>query len=755
ATVYLAEDLKHQRKVAIKVLHPELAATLGPERFLREIKIAAQLSHPHILPLLDSGEAGGFLYYVMPYVDGQSLRRKLTREGELPIGEVVRILREVVDALAEAHARGVVHRDIKPDNVLIRGNHVVVTDFGVAKAVTEATGRQQLTTAGVALGTPAYMAPEQAAANPNIDHRADIYAVGVMGYEMLAGRPPFDESTPEAVLAAHVTQDPDPIASKREVAPLLADLIMRCLKKKPADRWQTATELLAQLEVIGPTGTTPTDTQPLKVAAPSPASRIPPYLGVALAAAVVIAAGAWLWFQHRAPSTLTMALLPIKTIAVDSGDAFFSEGLTRETITALTSAGVHIKGYASVSRYVTRELPLSQIAGELGGVNVIAVGTMNHSGDQLRLDVELLDPKTGENRWAANYTVSSAEAAGLPNRIARGLANAVGTSLSTDQADRVSTTTLVKRDALDEYFLGTHFVYRWTPADFRVAVSHLRRAIELDSSFAPPYALLGFGYTWAVGYYGWVPAAEGYPISEAAARRALQLDGRSGLATLSLGLLHFNRDWKWELAISELRHAVDLEPSAGAYNGLAWALVFTGRIDEGLPFGERSVDVDPTSAYAHTDLGGMYVNARRYDDALRQTSIALALDSNYAEAHLVEVWAYSLQRRVDDAIRELVVYDARSGDAQPVFRPWIYALAGQRARAQAALDSLEARVERGESLGMLGIAYAALGETDKALDRLDAAIARHEFPFPYLPMWDPVRQHPRFHAAMQRMGLSR
>ena len=182
ATVYLAEDLKHHRKVAVKVLRPDLAAVVGPERFLREIEIAAKLQHPHILPLHDSGEADGFLYYVMPYVEGESLREKLAREGELPVPDAVKILREVVDALAHAHAKGVVHRDIKPDNVMLSGRHALVTDFGVAKAVSEATGREQLTTAGVALGTPTYMSPEQATADPHVDHRADIYAVGVLAY---------------------------------------------------------------------------------------------------------------------------------------------------------------------------------------------------------------------------------------------------------------------------------------------------------------------------------------------------------------------------------------------------------------------------------------------------------------------------------------------------------------------------------------------------------------------------------------------
>jgi len=251
AIVFLAQDLRHQRKVAVKVLRPELAATLGGDRFFREIQIAAQLQHPHILPLLDSGEADGFLFYAMPYVEGESLRERLARGGELPVQEAVKLLVEVTDALAYAHARGVVHRDIKPDNVLLSGRHALLTDFGVAKAVSEATGRQQLTTAGVALGTPAYMAPEQASADPHVDHRADLYAVGVLGYELLAGRPPFTGATSQEVLAAHVTQAPTPLGTIRPaVAPAVAAVIMRCLEKRPADRWQSADELLSQLEPL-------------------------------------------------------------------------------------------------------------------------------------------------------------------------------------------------------------------------------------------------------------------------------------------------------------------------------------------------------------------------------------------------------------------------------------------------------------------------------------------------------------------------
>ncbi len=234
ATVYLAHDIRHNRKVALKVLKPELAAVVGASRFLREVEVTANLQHPHILPLFESGEADGFLYYVMPFVEGESL-----------------LMHDVADALAYAHARGVVHRDIKPDNVMVSGRHAVVMDFGVARAVSEAADQQALTTVGMAVGTPVYMAPEQALADPAIDHRADIYALGVMGYELLTGAPPFSGRAPQQVLAAHISEAPEPLAKKRpEVGRGLADVVMRCLAKQPDDRWRTADEVAHRLEAL-------------------------------------------------------------------------------------------------------------------------------------------------------------------------------------------------------------------------------------------------------------------------------------------------------------------------------------------------------------------------------------------------------------------------------------------------------------------------------------------------------------------------
>src|SRR5712692_5400256 len=302
---FLAQERELDRQVVVKVLPPEMAAGLNAERFRREILLAASLQHPHIVPLLAAGHADDLVYYTMPLIEGESLRAKLTHEGELPVPESVRLLRDVADALAYAHAHGVAHRDIKPDNVLVANHHAVVTDFGVAKALSESTGKSSQTSAGVALGTPAYMAPEQAAADPHTDHRCDIYAVGALGYEMLTGRPPFTGATPQHVLAAQVTEAPEAVTKRRAAVPAaLAALVMRCLEKSPADRWQTAEELLHQLEAMATpsSGLTPTGTHPVAAVA-----RAPQWLKLALGTAglVVVVAGTVVLARPK-PEVLTL-----------------------------------------------------------------------------------------------------------------------------------------------------------------------------------------------------------------------------------------------------------------------------------------------------------------------------------------------------------------------------------------------------------------------------------------------------------------
>jgi serine/threonine-protein kinase len=407
ATVYLARDLKHDRRVAIKVLRPELAAALGPDRFPREISIIAKLQHPHILPLHDSGEAEGFLFYVMPFIDGESLRTKLDREGELPVADAIRILKEVADALAHAHGEGVMHRDIKPDNVMLSGRHALVMDFGVAKAVSSAGG-ESLTTVGVAVGTPSYMSPEQAMGQEQTDHRSDIYSLGVLGYEMLTGEPPFMGRTPQAVLSAHVMEAPVDIRSKRaSVPPALADLLMRCLEKAPADRWQKAEQLLHQLESIGTPsgGITPTYTRPtLATAARLPRGRRG-LIGVALAVVLLAAGfGGWKAFgAEERPGFERMAVMPIKDIS--GADSALVQVMHNQMIVALGQLpGVVVPPSSAMEVYRLAPAPAVEVAQTLN-VGALLETNVFRNGGRLRVTLQLTDPRSVAQVWSGSYDI--------------------------------------------------------------------------------------------------------------------------------------------------------------------------------------------------------------------------------------------------------------------------------------------------------------------------------------------------------------
>ncbi len=425
ATVYLAEDVKHHRKVAVKVLRSDLAASLGKERFFREIEVAAKLQHPHILPLHDSGEVDGFLYYVMPFVEGVSLREKLIQAGELPVHDVVRILSEISDALAYAHAHGVVHRDMKPDNVMLTGRHALVMDFGIAKAVSEATGRQGITTIGVALGTPAYMAPEQATGEENIDQRVDIYALGAMAYELLTGRPPFTGVTAQQILSAHVTQAPEPVTQRRATCPpALAAIVMRCLEKRPADRWQSAEELTRQLDAQATPsgGITPTTTRPISTTEARPPAGRRRWIVAAAATVVLLAAGgARLLLGGTAePAANNLAVLPIQDIS--GSDGAFVEAMHDQLIIAIgQTGGLTVAPRSAVMIYRSQPKPMMEVARELR-VGAILEGTVFRTGQRMRINVQLTEPRTVRQIWSHSYEIDARNVLGAQDSVVRQVA---------------------------------------------------------------------------------------------------------------------------------------------------------------------------------------------------------------------------------------------------------------------------------------------------------------------------------------------
>ena len=485
ATVYLAHDLKHDRRVAIKVLNPELGPTLGGERFLREVQIAAQLHHPHVVGLIDSGEASGLLFYVMPYVDGESLRQRLDREGALPVAEAVRILREVADALSAAHARGVVHRDIKPENVMLEGRHAMVMDFGVAKAVTACCEPEALTTVGLSLGTPAYMAPEQAAADPNIDHRADLYALGVLGYELLAGRPPFADRSPQEILAAHVTQAPTPVTERcASLPPDLAALIMRCLAKHVEDRPQSADDIVALLEDPGTSsGGTDGVTKPERRG-----SRR--RLGISLAALVLIIGGWGLWRYRGAGAPRgaadVIAVMPF-SVRGDPDLDYLGQGIVNLLSTGMDGAGglrsvnPHaLLGYVDDSAGMADISQARETAAHFGA-GLFVVGDILDLGDRVRLSASLFG-QAGEARSLVDATVegmTDSVVQLVDDLAARLLARqSVKAGAKITEAAAATTTSL---PALKAY-LGGEAAYR--AGRYGAAIRAFQQAVAVDSTFS-------------------------------------------------------------------------------------------------------------------------------------------------------------------------------------------------------------------------------------------------------------------------------
>src|SRR5438477_3574033 len=420
ATVYLAQDLKHGRRVAIKVLRPELAAALGAERFLREIEIAARLTHPHILPLHDSGEVGGFLYYVMPFVEGESLRDRLNRERQLPVEEAVRIAREVATALSHAHGHNLVHRDIKPENILLSGGEAVVADFGIARAIV-AAGADKLTDTGLAVGTPGYMSPEQAMAQQQIDGRADIYALGCVLYEMLAGHPPFLGTTAQEILARHTLDPVPPLRTiRRELPEAIEHAVRKALAKAPADRWRSPA---AFSEALG-----------RAVAPPSVTRRAARSIGLAAVGASLLAAGYALLSRPRIANSsgeaASIAVLPFVNIGADPANEPFSDGMSEELMTALARIeGLRVTARTSAFRFKGKAVDVREIGSKLN-VGYVLEGSVRRGGPHVRVRAQLINTPTGYRLWSDEYDRDARDVFTVQDEIARAIVGALRLKLS-------------------------------------------------------------------------------------------------------------------------------------------------------------------------------------------------------------------------------------------------------------------------------------------------------------------------------------
>jgi serine/threonine-protein kinase len=750
ATVYLADDRKHHRQVAIKVLRPELAAALGPERFLREIETTANLRHPHILPLYDSGEADGFLFYVMPYVEGESLRERLTRQKQLPIEEALAIAREVADALGYAHARGVVHRDIKPENILLEGGHAVVADFGIARAVS-AAGADRLTQTGMSVGTPSYMSPEQAAGDAGLDGRSDLYSLGCVLYEMLGGQPPFTGPTAEAVARQHMITQAAPITNLRPTVPAeVAGALARTLAKNPADRFNPAAQFVQALSTAA-------------VAPPvTPAAagwRSP--LRLALIAGGVLALVVVAWFGGRAlPGSgpagkiERIAVLPMDNQTGDSSQAFFADGMTRELIGVLTDAGVRVLGHRAVVAYRNTTLPASQIARELG-VDAIVTGAVLKAGDVVQIAAELTDPKSGENLWARTFARPAPDVVTLQHEVALEIARGIRARLTPDQERALGAARPVDPKAYAQYLLGQEQANLRTPEGFRRSVEYLTRSIAIDSTFAPAWATLAVSHGIAV-FFQLIAADSARAAIERASGHALALDDRLGDPLIARGMMHYLLDWDFATAGDEFRRGMERKPTALAQALYSWFPWGTGQNAEGIAVSSRLIDLEPTTAQWYSDVGWNQWSSGDTAAARASALRAIALDSAFYEPYHMLAWISAWAG--DSAVARRVLARATAlagGDfwLRQTLEGFILARSGDLAGARRVLRVMAHDLHPAQRALLL----YAVGERDSMYTMFQRAIDARDPDAIWIlnatPMLRPLRHEPRYQALLERMGL--
>jgi len=739
ATVYLAEDLKHRRKVAIKVLRPELSATLGPDRFVREIEIAANLTHPHILPLFDSGEAGGFLYYVMPYIEGESLRERLQREGKLAVDEAIRLTDHVASALSYAHQRGVIHRDIKPENILIAGDQAIVADFGVARAV-QVAGGERLTGTGLAVGTPAYMSPEQAYGSEQLDATSDVYSLGCVVYEMVSGGAPFEGPTPQALLAKHAADTVPSLRTSDPEIPLFVDrAVERALAKDPADRFATPSEFAAALT----SGITVPRVRTRH-------TRRGVVMGVA--GAVLVALVVWGLTTLLAGGRIErLAVLPLTDLTGDPEQEFLAAGVHEALIAELGRLDLSVTARATMAQYHDTDKPISEIAAELG-VDAVIEGSVFRGGDSLEIAARLYDADEQE-LWTGSFDGVLSNVVALYRGFARAIAGEVRLSLSPTDEARLGEARAVNPAVYEAYLRGMHVLNNATTSeDFENAIGIFEAALEQNP--ADPLAHTGLAFSYIYLGHDWMdPRPEVWPRARAAAERALRLDSTLAEAWSALGMYKSYTERDWEGAERAYRRAHELNPSlAENHYQYAWFLVLFGRVDEAIAEHLQGRDLDPLSPGHTVWIPSLYWYRGDEELGLREARFNAEQYPQYPFAHYV----------LGESAARLGLYEEAVAAHEEMVALWrgtipilghTYARAGRTEDAQRIVRELEAQPHFWNARGLACI-HAALGNRDEALRWLEFEPTHHWVAWDAAQgLWEDYRVEPRFKAVLRRMNL--
>ncbi len=715
AVVYLAHDRKHDRKVAVKVLRPELSSLIGPDRFVHEIQVAARLNHPGILSVYDSGESDAHLFYVMPYVEGESLRKKLDREGQPPMNEALSIVGAVASALEHAHARGVIHRDVKPENILLYQGVPMLMDFGIALAASAAADAR-LTHTGLLVGTPQYMSPEQAAGERELDARSDQYSLACILYEMLAGQPPHTGHTAQALIASRLTEpvpDMQPIRGRASVN--VERTLTRALSADPLDRFASVVDFAEAL--TGP------------VAEP--------------------------------PTSRSVAVLPFLNLSADPENEYFADGITEDVIAQLSQIGdMKVISRTSVMPFKQREQGAREIARQLN-VATLLDGSVRRAGDRVRIVAHLVDAATDRHLWSETYDRELSDIFAIQTDVALQIAGALEAELSPREKNRLLRKPTDDVEAYQLYLRARHSLLELTENSFEAAKRLLEQAIALDPGYAMAYAMLALAYAEeGAGVIGAVTEpAEAYERAREAATRALELDPGLAEAHAMLGLVKLYHDLDFSGAEREFKHALEINPgSADTLDIYGRMLSGLGRYDEALEVQERAHELDPLEH--RLDRVSTLLRAGRYDEALQPAQQIVENEPGFAHGHATLGWTYLLLKRSDEglaALRQAVTLSPRNTMYQAQLGQAL-AMTGGVAGARQVLEELEdLATRRYVSPYHLAYVYTGLGEHDRAMDYLEQAYeerggAMYGIKGSFL--FASLRTHPRFEALIRRFDLA-
>jgi len=717
ATVYVARDERHDRQVAIKVLNAELSSQLSELRFVREIRLLAKLQHPNILPLHDSGRVETLMYYLMPFVTGETLRARIRRERQLPVDAAVRIASEVCDALAYAHAEGVVHRDIKPENILLSAGHAVVADFGVARVI-DIAGRQNLTATGMGgPGTPAYMSPEQLLGDQSVDGRSDVYSLGCVLYEMLVGTPPFAGSDG---FAKRFTEDPPRTSqSRKDISPLIDKIIMTALARNPSDRYANAAEFGRALSSV----TTRPAAEPNVASAPS------------------------------------IGVLPFANLSGDVENEYFSDGITEEILNALSRIPT-LKVAARTSAFALKgkALDIAEIGHRLN-VSTVLEGSVRRAGQKVRISVQLINAANGYHIWAERYDRELSDVFEIQEEIARSIVERLKVKLTADQDATLARRHTESLEAYELYLKGRHCWYQFgVPGMAESAIGHYAAALAKDPDYAFAHHGLADIYSVLV-LYAVLPPSVGLPKALASATRAVELAPELAETRTSLGIVQL-LSWNWAEAEAALLHAIDVNPRyALAHAFYAWLLSVTGRQREASSAARLGQDLEPLSLSTNGVAALMAYVARDYELSIQESRRALERDPT----SFLPTMAITMSHAAKGSFAEAVDYAERAVKLSPdlnflrALLGTVYAMSGQRESATAILNELLAR-DRNDYVGPTVIAwiYAQLKQPDLAFEWLEKACKSGDCTLALgtrFHIYDELRPDQRFQEVLACLGL--